>query len=337
VKFIDVAQIKVESGSGGDGCVAFRREKGVPRGGPNGGNGGSGGSVYLVASSKSSTLQDFRYKRKYSAEKGSQGEGWNRSGSAGIDLVIPVPCGTSIINNKTGELVIDLVEPGQEIQIVKGGKGGKGNYEFRNARNQTPSKATPGKLGISMSLKMELKLIADIGLIGMPNAGKSTLLGHITSAKPKIADYPFTTLVPNLGIVDLGDFTSCTIADIPGLIEGASEGKGLGLEFLKHVERTRALVYLIDVNDPAPAATLSILHQELEAYGNRLPELPFVVALNKIDLVYIELIDDILEEITEWTERRNGAGVHVISAVTGQGIDKLRYAMKDLYQKVMPE
>ena len=334
LKFVDIAEIGIESGKGGDGCVAYRREKGVPRGGPNGGNGGSGGSVWLVASDRSSTLQDFRYRKSYKAGDGHQGRGWNKTGPDGDDVEIIIPCGTMIHDTKTGELLADMAEPDQRFCIAGGGKGGRGNYEFRNPRNQTPDFATPGHPGAQLSLRLELKLLADIGLIGLPNAGKSTLLSRLTAAKPKIADYPFTTLVPNLGIVDLGEYASCTLADIPGLIEGASDGRGLGHEFLRHVERTRALVYLVDSSDVAPVTTLQVLRQELEAYGQRLADLPFVVVLNKQDIVDEELLPDIQEEVSHWAADHSDRSVLTISAVTGLGLETLRHVLRDMYTQL---
>jgi hypothetical protein len=224
--FLDTAIITIASGKGGDGKVSTRREKYVPRGGPDGGNGGRGGSVWLLADAHLTTLLDFRYRRKYEAEEGRQGGANNCTGADGHDIEIKVPCGTVVIDEETGEQIGDLVEAGDRLLLAEGGRGGKGNWEFRNARNQTPMKATPGKPGVERIVRFELKLIADIALVGEPNAGKSTLLSVLTAARPKVADYPFTTLVPNLGIVDLGDYASCTLADIPGLIEGASEGTG---------------------------------------------------------------------------------------------------------------
>jgi len=332
LKFVDVAKISVTAGRGGDGCVAFRREKGVPRGGPAGGNGGRGGSIWLVATDETSTLLDFRYRQKYAADKGQPGSGSQRTGADGDDLEIQVPCGTSIYDADQGDLIIDLTDPGQRFCVVEGGKGGRGNYEFRSPQRQAPHVSTPGQPGRARNLRFELKLLADIGLIGMPNAGKSTLLSRLTAAKPKIADYPFTTLVPNLGIVDLGDFTSCSIADIPGLIEGASDGKGLGHEFLRHVERTRALVYLVDLTDPAPVSVLAILRQELAKYGRRLADLPFIVVINKLDLADEETVGGIRREVSGWARDHSGSEPLLISAVSGQGIDALRYTLRDLYQ-----
>lgn len=332
MKFIDVALINVSAGKGGDGCVAFRREKGVPRGGPSGGNGGRGGSVWLVATTAASTLQDFRYRQSYAAGAGQQGSGSRRTGSDGEDLEIAVPCGTLIYDEDSGEVVCDLTEPDQRHCIVAGGKGGRGNYEFRSPQRQAPLIATPGQPGGSRRLRMELKLLADIGLIGLPNAGKSTLLSRLTAARPKIADYPFTTLTPNLGIVDLGDYASCSLADIPGLIEGASVGKGLGHEFLRHVERTRALVYLVDVTDPAPVSVLAILRRELADYGRRLADLPFVVVLSKLDLVDEEAVGDVQHEVSDWARDHSGREPLLISAVTGQGLDRLRHELRSLYQ-----
>ena len=332
--FVDIAEITLVSGKGGDGCVAFRREKGVPRGGPNGGNGGVGGSIWVVGSERTTTLLDFRYRRVYKAENGQPGGGWNKTGADGRDLEIPVPLGTQIHDAKTGDLLADVTDAGVRIRLAEGGKGGRGNYEFRSPKRQAPNVSTPGRPAVELSVRLELKLLADIGLIGLPNAGKSTLLGRLSAARPKIADYPFTTLVPNLGIVDLGEFHSCTLADIPGLIEGASEGKGLGLEFLRHVERTRALVYLVDINDVAPEATLAILSQELKAYGKRLPELPGLVVLNKIDIVDEDLVEDIIADVRTWALDHTGRQPLAISAVTGQGIDQLRHRLRDLYTRI---
>jgi len=331
LKFIDVAEISVAAGKGGDGCIAFRREKGVPRGGPSGGNGGAGGSIWVVATAETSTLQDFRYRKTYAADAGKQGGGARKSGAAGEDLEISVPCGTIIYDAHSNEVVCDLTEPNQRHCAAAGGRGGRGNYEFRSPQRQAPHISTPGRPGASRQLRMELKLLADIGLIGLPNAGKSTLLSRLTAAKPKIADYPFTTLTPNLGIVDLGDYTSCSLADIPGLIEGASDGKGLGHEFLRHVERTRALVYLVDVTDPAPVSVLAILRQELTEYGRRLADLPFAVVLNKFDLVDAEVIGDIQREVAGWAKNHSRHAPLLISAATGQGLDQLRHKLRELY------
>lgn len=332
MKFVDVAEINVAAGPGGDGCVAFRREKGVPRGGPSGGNGGRGGSVWLVATDETSTLLDFRYRKSYKADRGQPGSGSRRTGADGSDLEIAVPCGTAIHDAGSGDLLCDLTEPGQRHCAAEGGRGGRGNFEFRSPQRQAPHIATPGRPGETRALRLELKLLADIGLIGMPNAGKSTLLGRLSAAKPKIADYPFTTLIPNLGIVDLGDYTSCSMADIPGLIEGASDGKGLGHEFLRHVERTRALVYLVDVTDPAPVSILTILRHELAKYGRRLADLPFLVVLNKLDLADEEAVGDVRREVSGWALDHSGREALMISAVTGQGIDALRHRLRELYQ-----
>lgn len=328
---MDRAEIKVAAGRGGDGCVAYRREKYVPRGGPSGGNGGEGGSVWVVGDTGSTTLLDFRYRRSYKAQNGKQGEGSNRTGESGSDLEIVVPCGTAIHDADTGELIGDLVDPGQRILVAKGGRGGKGNREFRNARRQTPDFAQPGRPGQQRNVRLELKLLADIGLVGLPNAGKSTLLSRVTAARPKVADYPFTTLIPNLGIVDLGDFQSCTIADIPGLIEGASEGKGLGLDFLRHIERTRALLYLVDVTESDPGAVLEVLHGELSAYGRRLTDLPCAVVLSKTDLLPADRISEPLAAVSEWAESHSARRVIAISAVSGDGLDDLRRLLRDLF------
>ncbi len=337
MKFIDVAEIVVAAGKGGDGCIAFRREKGVPRGGPNGGNGGRGGSIWLRAATGSTTLQDFRYRKDYRAGNGEPGGGWRKTGADGRDVEIVVPCGTLVYDADTGELLGDLVEPDQRLCVARGGQGGKGNWEFRSAQRQAPHVATPGQPGEGRRLRLELKLLADIGLIGLPNAGKSTLLSRISAARPRIANYPFTTLVPNLGIVDLGDHVSCAVADIPGLIEGASEGRGLGHEFLRHVERTRALAYLVDLASPAPAAELAILRQELTAYGKRLPDLPFVVVLTKLDAADPETSQRVRSEVTEWADDNGARDVLTISAVTGQGLDRLRFALRALLQETAPD
>lgn len=329
--FLDTATITISSGKGGDGCVSTRREKYVPRGGPDGGNGGRGGSVWLVADPQLGTLLDFRYRRRYEAQDGGKGGGNNCTGRDGEDITIKVPCGTSVFDEQTGEQIGDLVEAGDRLLLAEGGKGGKGNWEFRTARNQTPMKATPGKPGVERLVRFELKLIADIGLVGEPNAGKSTLLSVVTAARPKVADYPFTTLVPNLGIVDLGDYSSCTLADIPGLIEGASEGRGLGHEFLRHVERTRALLLLVDPSVASPQAGLDMLRGELERYGGHLAALPFAVVVTKSDLLDAEAGAAALAEARRWANGAGAVDTLQISAVAGRGLAELRHLLRRLY------
>ncbi len=328
--FLDVATIRVQAGRGGDGCVSTRREKFVPRGGPDGGNGGRGGDVWLVAEPGMGTLLDFRYRREYRAGAGKAGGGARKTGADGQDLEIPVPCGTSVLRLPDETVIGDLTEPGQRLCIARGGKGGKGNWEFRTARNQTPMKATSGRDGEAIEVRLELRLIADVGLVGAPNAGKSTLLSVLTAARPRIADYPFTTLAPNLGIVDLGDWRSCTLADIPGLIEGASEGRGLGHEFLRHIERTGALLLMADATDPDPTAALSMLRGELEQYGARLETLPFAVLLTKADLLPEETARSVVEPIRAWCSDHGGRDVLLISAVRGDGLPDLRRLLGEL-------
>ena len=328
--FLDVATIRITAGRGGDGCVSTRREKFVPHGGPDGGNGGRGGSVWLVAESGLGTLLDFRYRREYRAGAGKAGGGARKTGADGEDLVIPVPCGTSVIRQPDEVLLGDLTEPGQRLRVAAGGKGGRGNWEFRTARNQTPMKATRGRDGDALEIRLELRLIADIGLVGAPNAGKSTLLSVVTAARPRVASYPFTTLAPNLGIVDLGGFESCTLADIPGLIDGASEGRGLGHEFLRHIERTSALILMVDVGCGDPAAELAMLRGELARHGQRLAELPFAVLVTKADTTTTEACAAVADDVTAWCAGEGGLDTLAISAVRGDNLDRLRHLLRQL-------
>jgi GTP-binding protein len=335
--FLDIATITLESGKGGDGCVSTRREKYMPRGGPDGGNGGTGGSVWLEGTDDLSTLLDFRYRRHYKASPGKAGGGNRRTGPDGEDVTLLVPCGTAVIDHENDTVLADLLEPGQRIQVARGGRGGKGNWEFRNARNQTPMHAQSGRDGRKLTVRLELKLIADIGLVGEPNAGKSTLLSVITAARPKVADYPFTTLVPNLGIVDLGDYNSCTLADIPGLIEGAAEGKGLGHEFLRHVERTRALLLLVDPSLEPPRRALDVLRAELIRHGQRLADLPFAVVVTKLDLLDEDRGAEVVGEARDWAAANGALEVLAISSATGLGLGPLKKLLLRLYRNQYPE
>jgi len=270
MKFVDEATISVAAGNGGDGCVGFRREKFIPLGGPDGGDGGDGGSVYLVAERSLNTLIDFRYQRHYQAQRGENGRGANCTGKGGADLVIPVPVGTLVYEQDTQELMGDLVEPGQRMLVARGGWHGLGNARFKSSTNRAPRQSTKGKPGESRNLFLELKLLADVGLLGMPNAGKSTLIHAVSAARPKVADYPFTTLYPNLGVVSIGTHQSFVVADVPGLIEGAAEGVGLGIQFLKHLTRTRLLLHMLDIGYPGgdtdPVADFQVISRELRRF-----------------------------------------------------------------------
>ncbi len=281
--FYDETDITVKAGDGGDGCVAFRREKYVPFGGPAGGDGGKGGDVLLTVDPHLNTLYRFSKRRHFKAESGQHGRGKNQHGAAGAGIRIPVPPGTVVYDADTEELLGDLTEPGEELTVAQGGRGGRGNARFATSTNQAPRIAEHGEPGQERNLHLELKLLADVGVVGMPNAGKSTLLAAVTAARPKIAPYPFTTLQPNLGVVVLDDRTEFVLADIPGLIEGASEGKGLGHEFLRHIERTRVLIHLLDGLSADPLADFAAINQELAAFGHGLTEKPQLIALNKLD------------------------------------------------------
>lgn len=282
--FYDQAKIYVKSGDGGDGCVAFRREKYVPHGGPAGGDGGKGGDVVLVVNAHINTLYRFSRKRHFKAERGEHGRGKNQTGAGGTDMVVEVPPGTVVRDADTGESLADLTEPGERFRAALGGRGGRGNARFATATNQAPRMAKRGEPGEERWLELELKLLADVGLVGLPNAGKSTLLAAVSAARPKIAAYPFTTLEPNLGVVVLDDYVSIVLADIPGLIEGASQGAGLGHEFLRHIERTRLLIHLIDGTGEDPLEALDMIDAELAAFDERLAAKPQIVAFNKIDM-----------------------------------------------------
>jgi GTP-binding protein len=319
MQFIDQAEIEVEAGSGGDGIVAFRREKYVPAGGPAGGNGGRGGDVILVAQENLQTLLDFRYARRFQAENGGRGGPNNRTGADGGDRLIQVPCGTAVYDADTDEMLGDLVQPGQTFCVAKGGKGGLGNKHFLSNRNRAPEYALPGLPGEKRNLRLELKLLAEVGIIGLPNAGKSTLISALSAARPKIADYPFTTLVPNLGVVRKPSGDGTVFADIPGLIEGAHMGTGLGHDFLRHIERTRLLLHLIDATADDPIANYQIIQQELQAYGRGLAERPQILALNKVDAVEHETVDALATQLSQLTQ----VPVFQISAVAQIGLDSL--------------
>jgi GTP-binding protein len=307
-QFVDRAKIFIKAGDGGNGIVSFRREAYVPRGGPDGGDGGRGGSIFLEADPQLHTLLDFHYRSSFKAERGQHGSGSKSTGRSGRDLTIRVPVGTQVYDGST--LLADLTEAGQTIRVAQGGRGGLGNANFATPTNQAPRKATLGKEGEESTLLLELKLMADVGLVGLPNAGKSTLLSVLTAARPKIAHYPFTTLHPNLGIVRVGEYGSFVLADIPGLIEGASEGKGLGFEFLRHVERTRVLVYLIDATSEHPKDDLNVLKKELKEWNPDLVNRPTIVVMSRCDL-------------PDEPSKAKGPWKRQISSATGEGLEEL--------------
>ncbi len=317
--FIDYAEIEVCAGKGGDGAVSFRREKYVPKGGPAGGNGGRGGSIIIKAYHNLSTLLDFRYKKIYRAEDGDAGGSSLKDGKDGDDVFIKVPVGAIIKDAGTKKIIADLDKDGKEIIVAKGGKGGKGNSNFATPTNQAPRFAEDGKSGEERKLVIELKLIADIGLVGFPNAGKSTLISKISAAKPKIADYPFTTLEPNLGIVRYKDYVSFTVADIPGIIEGAHEGKGLGIKFLRHIERTKILLFLIDITSENYQEEYNVLLNELKSHSKKLAEKTKIVSLSKADLVQ----EDDLKKIKKKKIKNADPPLLVFSAVSGYGLQEL--------------
>ena len=322
MKFVDEARIFVKAGDGGRGCVSFRREKYVPKGGPNGGDGGKGGDVIVVASASHRTLLDLKFQQHHVARHGGHGEGSDCTGRNSDDVVIPVPVGTIVVDDATGETLVDLVEDGQRFVVARGGRGGRGNAFFKTSTNRAPRFAQPGEEGEERWIRLELKLLADVGVIGFPNAGKSTLISRVSAAKPKIADYPFTTLTPNLGVVKYKDYGTFVIADIPGLIEGAHRGVGLGTRFLRHVERTAVLIHLLDISGEGPASgwdNFVTINRELELYDPALAQKPQVVAIGKMDLT--ETRERVKKEIDFF--RRKGIEVFAISAVTGEGIDAL--------------
>jgi len=327
--FVDEAKIRVKAGDGGNGCVAFRREKFVPRGGPSGGDGGRGGDVVMESSERHNTLVHFRFNPEYKAERGRHGEGSSCTGREGADVVLKVPVGTIVRDELTGELVHDFSGPDERIVIAHGGRGGRGNARFATSTHQAPREHEQGFPGEERVLRLELKLLADVGLVGFPNAGKSTLISRISAARPKIADYPFTTLQPNLGVVVVGeapDDFSFVVADIPGLIEGASEGAGLGMQFLRHIERTRLLAHLVDVSDasgrPDPAEDYEVITKELASFGAGLDSKPTIVVASKIDIAD----KDKLAKFKRYCKRKK-LELFAISAVTGEGVEELKWAM----------
>ena len=323
MQFIDQARIAVRGGRGGDGIVAFRREKYVPAGGPAGGDGGRGGDVVLRADGNLQTLLDFKYRREFLATDGRRGGPNKATGASGEPLLIKVPCGTEVRDARTGVLLGDLTEAGQELPVAFGGRGGLGNAHYLSNRNRAPEKCTEGREGEAWLLQLELKLLAEVGIIGLPNAGKSTLIAVLSAARPKIADYPFTTLVPNLGVVRRPSGDGTVFADIPGLIAGASQGAGLGHEFLRHIERTRLLIHLLDASSQEPLEDYRTVEQELSAYGHQLDERPRLVVLSKIEL----LDPDQLKQLQENLRHDCGREVLAISAATTRGLDTLLAAV----------
>jgi len=323
--FIDEVIISVKAGDGGSGCLAFRREKFVPRGGPSGGDGGRGGDIVLVASEHYNTLLHFRFNPEHSAERGRHGEGSNRTGRDGSSVELPVPVGTIVYNADSGEQIFDFTQAGQTFAVAEGGKGGRGNARFATSTHQAPTEHEEGQPGQALRLRLELKLLADVGLVGFPNAGKSTLISRLSAARPKIADYPFTTLQPNLGVVQAGDRTF-VLADVPGLIEGAHEGHGLGTQFLRHIERTRLLVHMVDVSDLSgrdPASDFDVILGELTKFNDELLQKPMIVVAAKVDICHdLSRIAAVRQKAAE-----RGCPFYAISSVTGKGLDELRYAM----------
>ena len=317
--FIDYTKIEVTAGNGGDGAIAFRREKYVPKGGPSGGNGGNGGNIIIKAHHNLTTLLDFRYKRIYKAENGAPGGTSLKDGKYGNHVILKVPVGTIVKDQATKKIICDLKENHDEYILAKGGKGGKGNSNFATSTNQAPRKAELGRAGETIQIILELKLIADVGLVGFPNAGKSTFISKISAAKPKIADYPFTTLEPNLGIVKYRDYNSFIVADIPGIIEGAHKGKGLGIKFLRHIERTKILLFLIDISSEDYVKDFKVLFNELKSYSEVLSNQKIVVGLTKADIV----TDEEINKISYFKINSKRITPIIFSSVSGKGIQKL--------------
>ncbi|HET7104105.1 MAG TPA: GTPase ObgE [Terracidiphilus sp.] len=327
--FIDEAKIRVKAGDGGNGCMAFRREKFVPRGGPSGGDGGRGGDVVMESSQRHNTLIHFRYNPEHRAQRGEHGMGSNCTGQDGESIVLQVPVGTAVFDQETGELVHDFRAPDERVVVARGGRGGRGNQHFATSTHQAPREHEMGRPGEERQYRLELKLLADVGLVGYPNAGKSTLISRISAARPKIADYPFTTLEPNLGVVTVGEAPfeeSFVVADVPGLIEGAHLGHGLGVQFLRHIERTRLLVHLVDVSDASGRSDavqdFKVINNELASFGHGLDEKPMLVVATKIDVAN----PDKLKKLSAHARRRK-LPFHAISAVTGAGIEELKWAL----------
>jgi GTPase len=327
--FIDEARIRVKAGDGGNGCMAFRREKFVPRGGPSGGDGGHGGDVVMESSERHNTLVHFRFNPEHKAERGRHGEGSNCTGRDGETMILKVPVGTALYDEETGDLIHDFAHPDERIVVARGGRGGRGNQHFATPTHQAPREHEAGRPGEERSYRLELKLLADAGLVGYPNVGKSTLISRLSAARPKIADYPFTTLEPNLGVVTVGEAPhdeSFVVADIPGLIEGASQGAGLGVQFLRHIERTRVLVHMVDVSDgsgrESPVDDFKVIQGELASFGHGLDEKPMMVVASKADVANPEK----LKKLQAMAKRRK-LPFYAISAVSGQGVDALKYAI----------
>jgi len=340
--FVDEAKIFVKAGNGGNGCIAFRREKYVPRGGPSGGDGGNGGSIFVEANPNDNTLLRYRYNREFKADRGRHGEGSNCTGHSGDDLILQVPVGTLVFDNQTGETIADLATPGRRVLIAHGGRGGRGNQNFAKPWHQAPREHEDGFPGEERHLRLELKLLADVGLVGFPNAGKSTLISVISAARPKIANYPFTTLQPNLGVVNADGGTgghgtelgrTFVVADLPGLIEGAHLGAGLGIRFLRHVERTRLLVHLIDTSDSNtddPVHSFEVIHGELQAFSATLTQKPLIVVATKLDATTDRTR---LEALRDFCKERT-LGFHSISAATGEGVKELVRSIADALDKI---
>src|SRR5882762_11988308 len=334
--FIDEAKIRVKAGDGGNGCMAFRREKFIPRGGPSGGDGGKGGDIWMESSEQHNTLVHFRFNPEYKAERGRHGEGDKKSGRDGEGIVLKVPVGTIVYDEDTGEIVHDFSHSDHRIIIARGGRGGRGNAQFATSTHQAPREHEEGRPGEDRHFRLELKLLADVGLVGYPNVGKSTLISRISAARPKVADYPFTTLQPNLGVAVVGqppDETSFVVADIPGLIEGAHTGAGLGTQFLRHIERNRLLVHLVDVSDssgrPDPVKDVEVIAEELASFGAHLEDKPVIMVASKIDVANKEK----LAKLKRYC-KKNDLELFPVSAVTGKGIDDLTYAIAEKVEEI---
>jgi GTP-binding protein len=329
--FIDEATIRVKAGDGGNGCLAFRREKFVPRGGPSGGDGGDGGDIVMESSERHNTLVHFRFNPEYKSQRGRHGEGSNKKGREGEGITLKVPVGTILYDAETGEKVHDFSLPDERIVVACGGRGGRGNARFATSTHQAPREHEDGRPGEERVFRLELKLLADVGLVGFPNVGKSTLISRISAARPKVADYPFTTLQPNLGVVAVGDVPgerSFVVADIPGLIEGAHSGAGLGMQFLRHIERTRLLVHMVDVSDGSgrldPLNDIEVISGELKSFGGKLDEKPTILVASKIDVANKEKLTNMKKYA-----KKQGMDLYPISAVTGKGIEELKFAMAE--------